>query len=565
MTAVTAVSLPVAYLSTFRPDHPLIGKQAISALLSVANIYFWRTTDYWGPKDKESPFLHTWSLSVEEQFYLVFPIGVWLIFRLQPHWLPRLLALVIVSSFCAFVYGTVFHPAAAFYLLPARAWELATGSLLAVALPPGRLGALNAQFCASAAMAGLCMVFGAYAFVSAPGGALAIAVAGAALVIAFGQFGLCYRILAQKHVVHLGRLSYSLYLWHWPVLVFADQQGFAQHKVLLFAPMYLLSLASFHLVEQTTRRRKGAVPAIIGCFVATLGLSTLLTLPPRPYDTSAYVTPHWYGKFYDLKPQNALNEDFQRIVETMDVPPREAGPNAYLTGGIIVGEGDSTPAIIVLGDSHGVMWSDAIRAATEKLGVKTSFISMNGVSPFVTLPLRRNQHVSFLTSAEKYAYDQSRLDLVRAWKPKIVILCSRWSNKREAQTTDLVNFLSEHAGTVLLMEQPPELARVGNRNALQYAVFKKMTPEIGVKRYFPAGNTVSVEMGRRLVRTITARCKNCEYLPIYDLYAVDSQALLLDGKNVVYVDDDHLTTYGARLAVPLIERTISRILAEPPF
>jgi len=122
MIVVSIVTLAVTYVFVFKPDRPLIATQCVAALASVANIYSWRTAgDYWGTEADQSPFLHMWSLSVEEQFYLFFPIFMWMAFALRPRRLQGFISFVIVSSLPVFLYGSQAHPVATFYLLPTRA------------------------------------------------------------------------------------------------------------------------------------------------------------------------------------------------------------------------------------------------------------------------------------------------------------------------------------------------------------------------------------------------------------------------------------------------------------
>jgi len=129
-------------------------------------------------------------------------------------------------------------------------------------------------------------------------------------------------------------------------------------------------------------------------------------------------------------------------------------------------------------------------------------------------------------------------------------------------TDDLLNFLDEHAANTLLMEQPPELTRVGVRNALQYAIYKGIRPEVGVKQYWPIANSAEYEAGRELVRILATKHKNCGYIPVADLYLLGSKTLLIDGKNVVYTDDNHLTAYGSLIARDRIEQSIENALRQ---
>ena len=223
MIFVTAVTLAVTYFFVFRPDQQAIGKQALAALLSVANIYFWRSAgDYWGSEAEESPFLHAWSLSVEEQFYLFFPVVMWLIFRFRSQWLQGCILTATLGSLALFLWGLPEHRDATFYLLPTRVWELGTGCLLAVSL--GHQSPRSSNF-GIFAIAGLGMVIASYLFVDKLSAGLGLGVVGAAMIIAFGQTGLCNKLLSQRSVVHIGKISYSLYLWHWPVLVLAKHIG----------------------------------------------------------------------------------------------------------------------------------------------------------------------------------------------------------------------------------------------------------------------------------------------------------------------------------------------------
>ncbi len=561
LIVVTAASLLLTWLFVFKGDHPLIARQAVAALLSIANIYFWENTgDYWGASAEESPFLHTWSLSVEEQFYLLFPIGIWLVHKFRPQWLKSLLIFVILTSLGLFLYGIEsHHETATFYLLPTRAWELATGCFLAVLLRGVEAKLERSERFDSLALAGLGMILLAYFFVPKLNGGLSIAILGTALVIAFARSGICHAILAQRQVVYVGKLSYSLYLWHWPVMVFATQLGLASHKWPLLALIFVLSILSYSFVEQPTRSRKGVIPLIAAGYLLVMGCGGALLLSDSQYDTSKFEPQTWCGLYYDLKPRSEINAEMQRVAATVTAAKKEAPADAYLNGGIIVGSGSSDPKIVVLGDSHGTMWSDAIRSVAEKRGVKASFYSMNAISPFVRFPLSKTQQVEYLSAEEKYRYDQARIDCIAKWQPAVVIVCERWSKASDSSARELLEFLQENATNVLLMEQPPEL-EIGNRNALQYLCFKGVEPQVGMKLYLPFGNEADWQRGRKLVKRLAGEYRGCDYIPTFDLFCEDSKALVLDGKQVVYLDDDHLTIYGTRLCAARIEQKIAEAL-----
>ena len=559
---VTATTLLFAQLFGFRADRPEIAKQTRAALFSYANFYFWSDAgDYWHPLSEDSPFLHTWSLSVEEQFYLIFPVFFFVVYRFLPKWQKGLMLTAVMSSLLLFLYGSRAYRIATFYLLPTRAWELATGSYVALVLQNDSVKRTQPLLSSALALSGLSMVIWSFLCLRTLNAGIVFSVLGTALVIAFSQKGVCRIFLSHRPLVHIGQISYSLYLWHWPVLVYAKQFGFDVQQPILLAPIYLLSLISYYFVETPMRRREGNIPVISAAYLLTLGLSAFVGFSSTHYDGSEFEKQHSYGRYFDLRPSLLRNDRFETMFATMDVPRRDSAVDAYRNGGIIIRkQGNTNPRIVVLGDSHGTMWADTIRSVAEELEIKTSIITMNAVLPFIKLPLGRKQKSIYLTSEEKYLYDKSRVELLQLWKPDVTIICARWEYVSEAETNDLLDLLEQHSSRTLLMEQPPELAIVGNRNALQYLIFRGIKPTIGRKQYLPIGNTERVNAGRDLIRKLARTRRNVDIIPIYDIYIENSEAFVLDGRNMIYYDDDHLTTYGAKLGRPRIQQAISEAL-----
>ncbi|HJR21579.1 MAG TPA: acyltransferase, partial [Dongiaceae bacterium] len=237
-------------------DYIKLGKSIVGATLSVSNFYFWRDAGYFDTPAAEKPLLHTWSLGVEEQFYLVFPLFLILVARHVPHARLPLTALLCAASFAAGAIGAFRDPVEAFYLPHARLWELMVGALLAMgALPaPG-----NARLRSGAALLGLGLIAMPVLLYSHdttfPGIAALPPVLGAALVIWSGMGGssMAGRALATRPLVFLGKISYSLYLWHFPLLAFGfyltlGDLGRLDTAVLLGFAL-LISMLSWRFVE----------------------------------------------------------------------------------------------------------------------------------------------------------------------------------------------------------------------------------------------------------------------------------------------------------------------------
>lgn len=237
-----------------------LGSSAAAAAGFSSNIYFWRTANYFDDAVVFKPLLHTWSLGVEEQFYILYPLFLYWLRRYASSRLPNILWAVVAISFGLSLALALIKPVTAFYVLPSRAWELALGGLIAVGgFPEAKTSGLrNALSLAGLALvgAGLFLIDENMPF---PAPWAALPCVGTALLIAYGEQSITTRLVGLAPLRWLGAISYSLYLWHWPIMSFwrlrygAELGTFEVVLVLLLS--LVLATLTYVAVERPFLRR----------------------------------------------------------------------------------------------------------------------------------------------------------------------------------------------------------------------------------------------------------------------------------------------------------------------
>ena len=259
-------------------------KSAVATATFSSNLWFWKTSDYFGAAVEFKPLLHTWSLAVEEQFYIVFPLLLWLLHSRRRSVLLGAMALLCAGSFTLAAIDVVRAPTAAFYLAPLRAWELGIGVLLALGAVPGSgrpwIREAAAALGAAAILVPVTLYNGETPF---PGFAALPPCLGAAALIWAGAQGpnRTSALLSLSPMVFVGAISYSLYLWHWPILAVLRLRldridlppAVAAGAV---AAAFLAAVVSWTYVERPFRgRRVGSRGQILSAAAVALALMML--------------------------------------------------------------------------------------------------------------------------------------------------------------------------------------------------------------------------------------------------------------------------------------------------
>lgn len=553
ISMVLATSAAACFI-VYAPEINEVGKQGASSLLSLANVYIWLTTgNYWGGKAEETLLLHTWSLSVEEQFYVISPLLIILLHKLFRGRLVVPVLVLVIASFLLFLYGVKQDPTATFYLLPTRSWELGAGCLLAVVSHAGKPKFLDHPSCA---ILGLLAIIFSYYLLDAGRGLTAwliVPVLGTVLVLGSLKNGdPVHWLLRLRPLTYIGRISYSLYLWHWPVMVLSkyvsikmDYQATPFHSLGILVPV---SLLSYHLIEETLRYYRKTLPLILCMLLLAFLCSSLLAAKHFSEDISRYGETTWNGQLYNVSPSRQWSESSMRRMEGIKVvQPDHPNEKLYAAEGIKKLYGKEHPEIVVLGDSHALMWSSVLDDVARELGKSISFFAADGTPAFFSIPVEESQRTKFFSSEEKLIYDMARMYRLEEWQPKVVVIVSRWSAvKNMGDTEDLIEFLGRIGSKILLVEQPPELF-FGDRNAPQYLAYLKAVPGEQSRAYVRERVTPEFNNGQNLLRRIVKKYAHCALITTKDIFSNNNSNLVVDGSDVLYIDDDHLSHKGSLL------------------
>ncbi len=277
---VLLVTLPFAWFWLLPYELKDFGKSIIAVNLFSSNILFWLESDYFAATAEVIPLLHTWTLAVEEQFYIIFPLFMMLFWGLGKRWLAIIIGIIALASLGLAEWGWREFPDANFYLLPTRAWELMIGSLVAFYLfnkeqPKGQ------HFNQWASIAGLALIV-VPLFLFDKGTpfpslyALAPTVGTALIIVYTTPDTLVYRLLSLRLMVGIGLVSYSAYLWHQPLFVFARLISLEEPSLWLMGLLSIVTLMlaylSWRFVEAPYRDRKrfSRKYIFVGSFVISL-------------------------------------------------------------------------------------------------------------------------------------------------------------------------------------------------------------------------------------------------------------------------------------------------------
>lgn len=445
LLVVIAASLLAGYILLLPAHFAGLGESSISAALGWANLYFFATTDYFGQSADRLPLLHTWSLGVEEQFYLAVPALLLFAARSTAFRRAAIISLGLTAA-VSFVWSSSTVQAgnadAAFYLPHLRAWELALGSLLAF-VPPLH-GRVKSEAAAWLGAGLIC-----YSLVTTTAGegfpgvaALAPCLGAALLIWPRAEGSTIGRMLSLRPMVFVGKISYSLYLWHWPILVFylyfssGDEIGRLDQLALMTAS-FAMAWLSWRFVELPTRNWR-PLPLSKTYFAATAGIGMIICCGGVIVLTE--------GMYSRLPTEARAAASYLAYKQ----PPNPQGLTCFITSGI--GDADAfddqclaakseAANVLVIGDSHANHLMAGLRATYPTVNFMEATAS--GCKPLIE------------PSGEDRCTDLMRevFNALPSMKPDAIIVSARWqSGDWASRLPETLEYLRSHT---------PELALVG--------------------------------------------------------------------------------------------------------
>lgn len=371
----------------FTPDgYKKLSETTLSTTLFYSNYLFANQSGYFDAPSIEKPLLHTWSLALEEQFYIFFPLLLVFINRFKKNrYIPWLL-LIFCISLAASIYGVAYYPSKTFYLLYTRAWELLAGSIVAVGFIPIPSKVLLRNFLSVIGFGFIVYSICFYTESTLFPGYNAIAPVLGTCMIIFSykdcEAGVLNKILSFNPLVSIGLISYSLYLWHWPFIAFAKYLIFrpftSLEKLFIIIASIAVSILSWKYIEQPFRRKYLLLPdrnklfalsgvvmiVIAGVSVAIYNLKGL----PERIDSNINAT---ISKAHlDWEKEDEFRKCIEQNNYAKIMPP-------------VIGEKNLTPQFILWGDSHAYALKNGVSYIARKYNISGFLANISGCPPIL--------------------------------------------------------------------------------------------------------------------------------------------------------------------------------------
>jgi len=408
---VILVSIPIAWLWMIPSQMKDFSQSLVAVSLFVSNISFWLESSYFGATAKEMPMLHTWSLAVEEQYYVFFPIFLVLAWRFGKHSVFWMIVLFAAISLALSEWGWRNTETANFYLTPTRVWELFSGSIAAFVVHKRGVRANN--ILSSLGLAAI--IFAIFIYdenTPSPSVYTLIPVIGAVLLVMYAdKKTIAARILSTKVFVGIGLISYSAYLWHQPLFAFSRIRSTETPGMVL---MLFLSVTTFGVavlcwkfIEQPFRNKENFSRLSI------FSLSTVMLIGTVFFGILGYA-------------QNGFENRVPNLVKEIEIAGVDAKLSCTKTQfhKCVIGSDTANTSVALLGDSHATRYGSGLSDVIQDVNLSIAVYSRIWCAPLLewkaTVGFNGNSCYPYMTKA--------LLNIAEDNSIKTVILAAEWSN-----------------------------------------------------------------------------------------------------------------------------------------
>lgn len=546
LIAVISFTLAVGYYFLLPSEFRFLSMSAISALSFSSNFWFLSTTDYFATQTESEAFLHTWSLGVEEQFYLLIPLLFIFLIKRAPGLLKPALGVILLSSLAVSVWLTEKQPLAGYYLLPSRGWELAAGGMLAISMAEKKLTKLPVWIVEALSCTGMILILGSFFLLDKnqpfPGFRAVLPVVGTLCIIMSPATTRINRLLSLPLVVYIGLLSYCLYLWHWPVIlflkVFSKLNDITLYLV-AFSAAFFLAVISRYLIELPSRRLLGYTSGnIVTLSLSALGAISLIIYGKAIfYNDASHLPPaaRQASKWLDYKNSEESSFQFRRGVCFISLDKNNS--NEY-DDATCLHHAPSQKAILLLGDSHGAhLWRAISESASPDIAILEA--TATGCQPLIT-------HNSE-DRCSRFMNKMFSENLIKV-SPAGVILSARWSERDLPELEKTIDFLKMRHIPVMVLGP-------------SYEVVQPL-PKLLVSQYLGHENSQAIAPGTAALDRAMQRLaheKSVSYISLYQSLCTANKCLFETPSGIpVLFDTNHFTLPGARFMVQRINSALNQ-------
>ncbi len=556
------------------------GQSLISVATFSSNFLFWIESGYFDTAVELKPLIHTWSLSVEEQYYLIFPVFMILFWKLGIKKIAFILIIVLILSLCTAQIISSYDftskiSTSSFYLLPTRIWELLIGALCAIYLK-------NNRFFQSAILNNFLSILGIFLIIFAiiffnkstpfPSFYTLIPTLGTMLlIIATTPNTIFYKFLSWSPLVGVGLISYSAYLWHQPILAFARHRTLDGLSDLVLMLLCILSIGLAYLswayIEKPFRDKKVTSTKFIACF-STIGIFLFISIGS-------------YFHFTNGAPQRVTFED--SLIESFMPTDFEncfsIEFNHYADKwGCSLGAKKEKYDLVFFGDSHSLSLKNLISDVAKKNNLSVFYTGSNGCLPFLGVYPDRNDQNQYncpLLNERVYKF-------IRENKIKNLFLSARWSYYTHGEYDKSgVQYIAENSEgpfnldsskitfentlrdtikqyqnlgiKINIISQPPQQYRKA-----ETLYFLSKVRNTGIKSLSVRKNDFSA-LEETSHKFFAEQGKKINYIYTADIFCDEQICLFGEEDQSYYYDDDHLNDFGANKLQSLLQKNFSNL------